>query len=144
VSLNIQRGRDHGIPSYNDLRVGLLLSPATSFADISSNSAVQQALSDAYDGDVSMVDAWVGGLAEGHVEGGMVGELFATIISDQFTRLMHGDPFFFLRDDDLKQSLLVDRVIDVSTVTFADILTANTELFDFHQDDNVFLASTGS
>jgi peroxidase len=139
VSLNIQRGRDHGIPKYNDLRAQLQLRAAMSFADISSNPAVQQALSDAYSDDIGLVDAWVGGLAEEHVRGGMVGELFATIIGDQFTRLMYGDRFFFLGDDDLKNAKLVDKVIDVSKVTLSDILAANTDLFDFGQDENVFL-----
>ena len=34
ASLNIQRGRDLGLPTYNELRVALGLDPAQSFADI--------------------------------------------------------------------------------------------------------------
>nr|KAG5696175.1 hypothetical protein BaRGS_021660 [Batillaria attramentaria] len=33
VSLNLQRGRDHGIPPYNDVREALGLSRVTSFSD---------------------------------------------------------------------------------------------------------------
>ena len=33
VALNIQRGRDHGIPGYNAFRRALGLKPVTSFAD---------------------------------------------------------------------------------------------------------------
>lgn len=43
------------------------------------------------DGSVDDIDVWVGGLAEDHVNGGSVGELFSTIIIDQFERLRAGD-----------------------------------------------------
>jgi peroxidase len=131
VSLNIQRqrGRDHdGIAKYNAVLESLGLQEASSFADITSDSSVQQALSIAYGGDVNMIDAWIGGLAEEHVEGGIVGALFATVIGDQFQRLMHADPFFFMCDDDLKDDGLKANVIDVETVKLADILTFNTNL----------------
>jgi peroxidase len=136
VSLNIQRGRDHGIPKYNDLRGLLGLETISSFADITNDVAVQQALSDAYNGDINNIDAWIGGLAEAHVGGGMVGELFAYIIRDQFTRLMLADPFFYLRDDDLQNDrTLRDQVIDVERVTLSDILRWNTNLLIDHDEE---------
>jgi peroxidase len=138
ASLNIQRARDHGIPKYNALRFGLGLSPATSFANITSNPTVQQALRDAYGGKVDTIDAWIGGLAEEHVSGGLVGELFATLIGDQFERLMHGDPFFFLNDEDLQDRKLREEVMDVSTVKLSDIMATNTDLIDFWRRKNVF------
>ena len=82
---------------------------------------------DAY-GTVDYVDAWVGGLAEDHVPGGVVGELFAVIMSDQFTRSMVGDPMFFLNDDDLFNPTLVENVIDIMDWKLADVIAANTDL----------------
>ena len=63
ASLNIQRGRDHGLPTYNQTRIDFGLAPATSFADISSDPDTQAALSAAYTSSDD-VDIWVGGLAE--------------------------------------------------------------------------------
>ena len=125
--MNIQRGRDHGIQRYNDLRVSFQLTPVTTFEEITSNERIQQALRDAY-GTVDYVDAWVGGLAEDHVPGGVVGELFAVIMSDQFTRSMVGDPMFFLNDDDLFNPTLVENVIDIMDWKLADVIAANTDL----------------
>jgi hypothetical protein len=66
----------------------------------------------------------------------MVGELFAYIIRDQFTRLMLADPFFYLRDDDLKNDgTLRDQVIDVERVTLSDILRWNTNLLIDHNEE---------
>ncbi len=58
ASLNIQRGRDHGLPDYNSLRVALGLSAAADFSDISSDPAIQSTLQSLY-GDVGNIDAWV-------------------------------------------------------------------------------------
>ena len=37
--------------------------------------------------DINDIDLWIGGLAENHVNGGMLGELFSAIVGDQFSRL---------------------------------------------------------
>ncbi|HYQ37666.1 MAG TPA: peroxidase family protein, partial [Pseudomonas sp.] len=42
------------------------------------------------------IDTWVGGLAEAHVTGGLLGETFDTVFVDQISRLMNGDRFYYL------------------------------------------------
>ena len=136
ASLNIQRGRDHGILKYNALRENFGLRRVTSVEEITSNPVLQHALMEAYGDNVDNIDAWVGGLAEDHVPLGMVGELFATIIGNQFRRSMLGDPMFYLNDPDLQDDHLIEHVIDVSQIKLADILGFNTN----HNvtNDNVF------
>jgi len=94
ASLNIQRGRDHGLPGYNQVRVDYGLAPVTSFADINSDPQVQANLSAAYL-TVDDIDIWVGGLSESHYPGALVGETFRAIIADQFERLRDGDRFWY-------------------------------------------------
>ncbi|MCA9075271.1 MAG: peroxidase, partial [Planctomycetaceae bacterium] len=60
ASLNIQRGRDHGLPDYNQARIDLGLEPVTSFADITSDADLAARLEEVY-GDVNNIDVWVGG-----------------------------------------------------------------------------------
>ncbi len=43
------------------------------------------------------IDCWLGGLAEIHVTGGLLGETFDTIFVDQIGRLMDGDRFYYLQ-----------------------------------------------
>ena len=95
VAMNIQRGRDHGIPHYNELRQQLGLGRKNSIEDISPDKQLVRRLRKLFNDDVDNIDAFVGGLAETHVEGGAVGELFATIIADQFLRLREGDRYWF-------------------------------------------------
>ena len=94
VSLNIQRGRDLGLPSYNDARRGLGLPAIVSFAEISGDSDVVTRLAAVYP-SVEEIDLWVGGLAEEPVAGALVGPTFSAIIRDQFERLRAGDRFWY-------------------------------------------------
>jgi peroxidase len=96
ASLNIQRGRDHGLPGYNDAREGLGLPRAASFADVSSDPAVQAALASVY-ASPDDIDLWVGGIAEDAVPGGHVGPLVRVVLVDQFEALRDGDRFWYSR-----------------------------------------------
>jgi peroxidase len=95
-SLNIQRGRDHGLANYNAVRVAYGLPAVTAFDQISSNPEVQQKLQDLYQ-NVNNIDLWVGALAEDHVPGTSTGRLIRAGLIDQFTRLRDGDSFWFQR-----------------------------------------------
>jgi peroxidase len=95
ASLNIQRGRDHGLADYNTTRAAYGLPKVTSFADITSNKALQAQLRKLYNNDVNNIDLWVGGLAEDHVAGGSVGPLFQRIIATQFQHTRDGDRLWF-------------------------------------------------
>jgi hypothetical protein len=94
ASLNIQRGRDHGLPGYDEVRANFGLRRVSSFAQISSSPEVQAKLASVYTSPDD-VDLWVGGLAENHVPGAMVGETFFVILRDQFERLRAGDRFWY-------------------------------------------------
>jgi peroxidase len=94
ASLNIQRGRDHGLPDYNTLRAAYGLPKVTSFAQITSNTDLQAKLQDLY-GNVDNIDAWVGALAEDHVPGTSTGRLIRVALVDQFRRLRDGDSFWY-------------------------------------------------
>ena len=47
-ALNIQRGRDHGLPGYNQVRIDFGLAPKATFAEMTSNLEMQARLASAY------------------------------------------------------------------------------------------------
>ena len=66
AALNMQRGRDHGLPRFNQVRLDYGLPAYTSFSDISSRSRHDRTkLASAYN-TVDDIDAWVGLLVETH------------------------------------------------------------------------------
>jgi hypothetical protein len=99
-ALNIQRGRDHGLPDYNTLREAYELPRVTDFNQITVDTVIQDLLRSLY-GNVDNIDAWVGALAEDHRESSSLGELMTAAMVDQFVRLRDGDRFFYLGDPDL-------------------------------------------
>src|SRR5262249_55691611 len=96
ASLNIQRGRDHGLADYNTVRAAYGLPRVRSFADITSDVALQNSLKQVY-GTMNNIDLWVGVLAEDHVRGSSTGPLMRRILADQFERLRDGDRFWYQR-----------------------------------------------
>jgi len=71
---------------------------------------------------IDRLDLWVGGLAEKHINGGLVGETFWVVLSEQFERLQDGDRFYYIsRFDNFD---FYENFIDGQQ--FADIVTRNT------------------
>lgn len=122
ASLNIQRGRDHGLPDYNTARTELGLGAKASFSDITSDTAVAAALSTAYGADISKIDIWVGGLCEDPVTGSQLGELFQYIVRDQFIRTRDGDALWYENRVSNAMKKYINRT------TLAVILRRNTHI----------------
>ena len=131
ASLNLQRGRDHGLPSYNQIREDLGLRAVRKFDRINPNRKIQNRLRAAY-GDVEDLDMWIAGLAEEPVSGAVVGETVLAILKDQFERLRDGDRFWF------EIYLPPDLVDLVKAQSLADVIRRNTSVGKEIQG-NVFL-----
>lgn len=121
AAINIQRGRDLGVASYNDLREALGLDRAEDFSDITSDAGLAARLAEVY-GQIDLVDAWVGGLAEDSAAG-LLGETFALIVADQFERLRDGDAYWSQAG-----GLSAKDVEELWDTGLADIIERNTEV----------------
>lgn len=129
ASLNVQRGRDHGLADYNSTRVAYGLPRVTAFSQITSDPDLQAKLFQLY-GNVDSIDLWIGGLAEDHVPGASVGPTFRKIIANQFERVRDGDRFWYQRvfSGSQLQALQQTRL--------SDIIRRNTVITKIQ--DNVF------
>ena len=123
ASLDIQRGRDHGLADYNTMRTDFGLPKVTSFAQISADPLVQAALASVYP-SVDDIDSWIGAMAEDHLPGSSVGPLVAAIVTDQFRRLRDGDRFYFENDSDFS----ADQIAALRNTTLADIMMRNAAI----------------
>ncbi|MGF1581880.1 MAG: peroxidase family protein [Gemmataceae bacterium] len=129
ASLNIQRGREHGMPTLNEVRSSLGLERFRSFADISSDFQTWSALAGVYD-SVDDIDLWVGGLAEDHLPGSSLGETFTALWVDQFARLRDGDRFYY--ENDL---FTQDQLNTIENTLLADIIRENSAIPPNIQDE---------
>lgn len=133
ASLNIMRGRDHGIATLNDMRSALGLDPYDSFSELTSNAALAAQFAAVYT-SIDDVDLWVGGLAEQKVDGSQLGETFHAIVLDQFLRLRDGDRFYF----ENRLAEFPELLDEVKDVRYSDILVRTTGID--HLQDDVFVA----
>ncbi|XP_040014373.1 eosinophil peroxidase [Xiphias gladius] len=96
-SLNMVRGRDHGLPGYNAWRKFCGLSQPRNEAELGrclNNTSLARRLLQLY-GTPSNIDVWMGGVAEPFVRGGRVGPLFACLIANQFKKVRQGDRLWY-------------------------------------------------
>ncbi|VDI69396.1 Hypothetical predicted protein, partial [Mytilus galloprovincialis] len=93
-SINTQRGRDQGVPSYNDWREFCGLKRVT-IKDFPKK--FQYDLQDLY-GSCDEIDLFVGGLLE-KSKNGRVGETFECIIGKQFHLTKYGDRYWYERKE---------------------------------------------
>lgn len=121
ASLNIQRGRDHGLPGLNEVRRNFGLKPLKGFRELSPDRDLQNQFESVYE-SVEDVDVWVGALAESPVRGAMVGPTIHAVLRDQFLRLRDGDRFWYQNHLDRELQSLVEQQ------TLAKIIRRNTKI----------------
>lgn len=145
IAFNLQRSRDHAVPTYNELRSRFVGNVATSFSDITSNIAVQNNLQTAY-GTVDNVEAWIGLVAEDHVPGGSVGQTMKALWEAEFGRLRDGDRFFYTNVRKVFRNSVRRRLpqlvedFESGTSLMRKILLRNTDITEDEMGPSVWLA----
>jgi len=128
IAINLQRGRDHGLPGYVHFRRLCKVGDAKSFKDLASNIKPEkiQLLSQAYK-HVEDIDLFMGGVMEDHCQGTNIGCTFACIIADTFDRVRKGDRFFY---DNAGQagSFTAAQLDQIRQVTMARLICDNSPI----------------
>ena len=129
VALNIQRGRDHGIPGYVKYREICGLSRINSFQDLKrvlSNPQVADVMSQLYQ-NVEDIDLFIAGSSEKVLPGAVVGPTFACIIGEQFRRIKAGDRFWYENANQIG-SFTSSQLAEIKKASLARILCDNSEI----------------
>lgn len=125
AAINIQRGRDQGVPGYNDWREWCGLSRAKSFGDLEPllmNKTAYQ-YSKIYK-HVDDIDLWSAGIAERKMANSAVGPTMACIIARQFLNTKRGDRFWYENSNQLS-SFTQAQLKEIKKATLAKLLCMN-------------------
>jgi len=122
LARNIQRGRDHGIPTYGEYRRICRLHPLNSFDDLARymQRGAVEVFRKLYK-HPNDIDLFAAGIAENHLPGVIVGPTFSCIFRHQFDALRKGDAFFHARP----HLFTPQQLKAIERVTFAKILCNN-------------------
>lgn len=125
LALNVQRGRDHNLPSY--LAARKLHGLTRGLGDMSEET--RNRVLEVY-GDAEKIDVYIGGLAEEKMKGSLLGPLFHNIVRDQFERLRNGDRFYYenVQWGSFMSKLDIVRRIMRHEIKLADVITANSRI----------------
>ncbi|XP_055595817.1 uncharacterized protein LOC129746262 [Uranotaenia lowii] len=128
VALNIQRARDHGIPSYNNYRALCNLKRAQTWDDLSREMPpeVISRLKRIYS-SVDDIDLFPGGMSERPLQGGLVGPTFACIIAIQFRQLRKCDRHWY-ENDDAVTKFTEAQLAELRKTTLSRIICENLDI----------------
>jgi predicted nucleotidyltransferase len=133
ASININRGRERGLPDYNTVREKFGLPRINSFSEMTANPWLNQIFQEAY-GDIDKIDPWVGFLSENHMENTLFGESVMEIMIYQFTALRDGDRFYYENDPALSE----DEKTEIKETRLYDIIMNNSDINAMQK--NVFIS----
>ncbi|GAB0193891.1 dual oxidase 2-like [Grus japonensis] len=131
-----QRGRDLGLPTYNQARERFGFDPLQNWSDLAPHleQQVLEKVAALYANNTARLELLPGGMLEAD------GSLFSAIILDQFVRLRDGDRFWF---ENTKNGLFtVEETSKIRRTTFRDILAAVTSADPTDLQPCVFVWST--
>ena len=138
-AINIHRGRDHGLPSYNDWREECKLIRLRGWVDLQGemSSKTIDNLQAVYN-SVDDIDIFVGGVGEFPEHEKVVGKTFGCLIKRQFEDVFAGDRYFY------KNYVFNNQQFDsINSVKMKQIICDNLDgITSLH--DNPFEAFKGS
>merc|ERR1712066_116521 len=131
VAVNIQRGRDHGLPGYNMYREICTGARAKDWTDLRKSMEPRhiEELKRVYR-NVDDIDLYVGGFLEAAHEDSILGPVFKCIIGDQFARLKKGDKFFYDLGVDQRRAFTLGQLDEIRKTSLARIICDNTDELD--------------
>lgn len=127
AALNIQRGREHGLPTYNKYRKFCGFKPFTSWHQMRGlfpNNTVA-AYSRIYETPEDL-ELWSAGVSENPVPGGLLGPTITCVIGRQWHNVRKGDRFFY-ENGGWPSSFTLEQLQEIRKMTLSRLLCDNTD-----------------
>ncbi|XP_066258453.1 chorion peroxidase-like [Euwallacea similis] len=122
AAINIQRGRDHGIPPYTFWREPCGLPPIKSWDDLKKVINIQTVIKlESLYAHVDDIDLFTAGLAEKPLRGAVVGPTFSCIIAQQFSNLRKGDRFWY-ENSGFPSAFSLEQLEQIRKVSLAQVI----------------------
>ena len=140
AAINIQRGRDMGVPGYNHFREYCGLPRAKYFEDLTgvfSNKTLLR-LSQLYK-HVDDIDLFTAGISEYPINDGLVGPTFACLIARQFVNLRRGDRFWY-ENAGYPAQFTIDQLDELRKSTSARLMCDNSDDIETIQASAMLIA----
>ena len=159
MAVNMQRAREEGLPDYNQARKAYGLPEIRTFEEINPLYGIDEIvtrnienLRDVYNNDISRCDIWACGMAETipsdydipdsplqNMSG--PGDLFATVLFDQFMRIRHADRFWY--ENWRSNGIFTEEEYkSITQLKIRDLLILTTHIRDTDLGPNPFEFST--
>ncbi|XP_047025775.1 peroxidase-like isoform X1 [Helicoverpa zea] len=134
LAVDVQRGRDHGLPGYTQYRALCGLPAVTSFqqlADVVPEETIDK-LSKLYEqpGDIDLV---IGMMAESPVPGSLLGPTAICIMREQLWRTKAGDRYFYSHQDE-SGKFTKRQLAEIKRASLARLICDNTPLDRIQKD----------
>jgi len=123
AAININRGRERGLPDFNTVRANFGLPKLFFFQQMDWNYNILIKMVKTYK-NINKVDPWVGMLVERPRPNQLFGETIMKIMEHQFSALRDGDRFFYENDPVLSE----EEKYEIRHTRLYDILMRNTSL----------------
>lgn len=127
VSNNIQRGRDHGMPSLNVMRQRLGLSKYKTFYELCGDVVSAGRMRKVY-GNVDKVELWPGVIAERKGRGEVMGETARRMWRKEFERVAAGDRRWFARHRFVKAGDVRKKKGALEYVSMSEMVLRNSDI----------------
>ena len=136
ASLNIQRGRDHGLPPYLTWKRWAL--EQCGIESDFRNELTKIRFLQTY-GNLETVDLFVAGLSEEPLKGGLVGATFACIFARTFQAVRDGDRFYYENDNQTTGIFTAAQRAEIEKASLSRVICDNSDNIQTIQR-NAFLA----
>ncbi|XP_054156555.1 peroxidase-like isoform X2 [Oppia nitens] len=125
IALNLQRGREHGLPGYNEYRKICGMNAIRSFQELDTvmQSGSAQTFSKLYK-TVDDIDLFIAGNHEKRLPDAVVGPTFACILAEQHRRNKLGDRFWY-ENGDMAHSFSEEQLREIRKTSLSRLICDN-------------------